>query len=204
VELAGGAAATGADFGPQWKGQTLIMHSGETISGSQHQVPFYYLMPKSVRTQARGATGGARMKKTEDTVFNFTGSGFANGSFDLPVDVPTPDGGSRVSGGEVWFRSYNGAPNTTKAPSSNLIETDEEVPAQVYQNQKRGMSSHAVVTQEQWFLDEIAKLLAMLEGGTPMNQIPRELLGLMMQSWLIAMFTPVSGFTELGERNCRA
>jgi hypothetical protein len=187
----------GVDFGQQWKGMQLIMHSGETISGSEHQVPYYYFMPKSVRNQARGNTGNTRMSKTEDTVFNFSGSGFTNGSFNLPIEVKDADGGTRRTGGEVRFRSYNGSPNTYEGPEYNLILMDEEVSVTVYENMKRGLASRAVVTNEQWFLDEIKALLTLLESQAPMTQMPRELLGLLMQSWEVAMFTPVSGFTQL-------
>lgn len=186
----------GTEFGPQWKGQKLIMHSGETTSASEHQVPFYYMMPAGIRSQARNAQGGTRMKKTEDTVFNFSGSGFTNGSFNLPIVIARGDG-DYESGGETRFRSYYGAPNTYEGPEYDLIEMDEEVPITVYDNMKRGMASRAVVTNEQWFLDEIARLLEMLTSNVPMTQIPRYLLGLLFQSWIIAMFTPVSGFTQL-------
>ena len=187
----------GTEFGPQWKGMSLIMHSGEITSASEHQVPFYYQMPAGIRSQARNQTGSARMKKTEDTVFNFSGTGFPNGSFNLPIDITLDDGTQRASGGEVRFRSYNGGPNTYEGPEYNLIEMDEEVSITVYENMKRGMTSRAVVTNEQWFLDEIRALLHLLESGVPMTQIPRYRIGLLFQSWLIAMFTPVSGFTQL-------
>lgn len=187
----------GTEFGLQWKGMSLIMHSGETTSASEHQVPFYGMMPAGIRSQARNAQGGTRMKKTEDTVFNYSGSGFTNGTFNLPVVITLPDDSTRDSGGEVRFRSYNGAPNTYEGPEYNLILMDEEVSVTVYENMKRGMASRAVVTNEQWFLDEIKALLDMLNAGTPMNQVPRYLLGLLFQSWLVAMFTPVSGFTQL-------
>lgn len=188
----------GAEYGPGWKAQTLIMHSSEPQSGTEHQVPFYHLMPRSVREGARsGTTGRSRLTKTEDTVFNFTSSGFTNGIFNLPLEERQPDGTVRPSGGEVRFRSYNGAPNNYEGPEYNLILTDEEVPIQVYENQKRGMASRAMVTNEKWFLSEIRKLLALLESGAPMWEVPRDLLGLMMQSWLVALFTPVSGFTQL-------
>lgn len=188
----------GADYGPAWKAQLLIMHSSEPQSGTEHQVPFYHLIPKSVRDGARsGATNRTRLSKTDDTVFNFTSSGFTNGIFNLPVEIPQPDGQPRATGGEVRFRSYNGAPNNYEGPEYNLILADEEVPIQVYENQKRGLASRAAVTNEKWFLAEIRRLLALLEAGTPMQQVPRELLGLMLQSWLVALFTPVSGFTQL-------
>lgn len=187
----------GVEYGPQWKGQSLIMHSGETTSASEHQVPFYQQMPAGIRSQARSQTGSARMKKTDDTAFNFSSTGFTNGSFNLPIEITAEDGTTMSTGGEVRFRSYNGSPNTYEGPEYNLIEMDEEVSITVYENMKRGMTSRAVVTDEQWFLDEIRRLLTMLEDGTPMIQIPRYLLGLLFQSWLIAMFTPVSGFTQL-------
>jgi hypothetical protein len=187
----------GAEYGPQWKGQSLVMHSGETSSRSEHQVPLYYFLPESVRKQARGTTGNTRMAKTEDTVFNFSGSGFTNDTFNLPIEVTQADGSIRTTGGEMRFRSYNGQPNTYEGPEYNLIIMDEEVSVSVYENMKRGMTSRAVVTNEQWFLDEIQRLLTLLEAGTPMTSVPRELIGLMVQSWEIAMFTPVSGFTQL-------
>lgn len=187
----------GAGYGPAWKARLLIMHGSENQSCNEHQVPFYYLMPKSVREGARSSTGRSRLSKTEDTVFNFTGSGFTNGIFNLPVEIAQEDGEVRVTGGEVRHCSYNGAPNNYEGPEYNFIMTDEEVQAQVYENQKRGMTSRAVVTNEKWFLTEISRLLLLLEAGTPMGDIPRGLLGLMMQSWLVALFTPVSGFTQL-------
>lgn len=187
----------GMDYSPEWKARLLIMHSSVAQSESGHQVPFYYFMPKSVREGAKGTTGRARLVKTEDTVFNFTGSGFTNGVFNLPVDIPQDDGTVRTTGGEVKFVSYKGDPNNYEGPEYNFIMTDEEIEAQVYENQKRGMTSRAGVTNEKWFRAEINHLLLLLEQGTPMWEIPRGLLGLMVQSWLVALFTPVSGFTQL-------
>jgi hypothetical protein len=187
----------GTDYGPQWKGRLLIMHAGEKLSADQHQKPFYHLMPASVRAQARGASGSSRMKKAEDQVFNWTGDRFGNEQFDLCVDIKEPDGTIRTTGGEVLFRSYYGDPNTYEGPEYNAILLDEVVPLEVYENMKRGLTSRAAVTNESWFLAEIRRLLDLLKAGVPLNQIPRHLFGLLLQSWIVAMFTPLKGFTQL-------
>lgn len=185
----------GCEFDADWKGRIMMLHETEAMSADLHHSVVYKYLPS-------GITDKAKHKKTKDTYFNYTSSGFADARFLVEALVKDETGRQFNGGGEWEFRNYKQELDTFQGGEFDCILSDELLPPDYFKTLNARLASRAFVTNDSRFLERIRHLKKLLQES-PIGSIDRAtilpLIGALMQSVHIVSFTPIKGYTALAK-----
>jgi hypothetical protein len=182
----------GQEMNPDWDARIICAHETDDNSCEYHHPLVYKFLPNALRP-ADGRKLSNQERKHGDSTgdsFNFDKGKFVNDKFSLVKEI---DG--RRHGGNWQFRNYHQKVDSWQSGEANCIFLDELVPQEHFDTTPGRVSSRTDPTKYPEYREKITRLLAMLESGTPMQHLPRELLGAMAHGVRFWTVTPINGFS---------
>jgi hypothetical protein len=183
----------GQEQSPDWDARIICAHETQDASEDYHHPLVFKFLPEALRP-ADGRKLSNRERKFSDSVgdaFNFDKGKFVNGKFSLVREIE-----GKRHGGHWLFRNYHQDVDTWQGGEANAMFLDELVPQDHFDTTPARIAARCSPTSTPDYRAKIERLLVLLESGVPLQQLPRELLGVMAHGVRFWTVTPINGFTS--------